>query len=206
VDPLATVDDLDARLGRTLTGVDADRANQLLRDASGAFRRAAGQQISAGSSTARLRPMFAGPIRAARTWDAFVRLRQRPATAVASVIDAAGNPVEFEWLGDDRVAVTTRASSSTFDEVDGNAYGVLVDVTYSHGYDEIPDDVVAVVCQMVGRALAVTPDKTAYFQRSIDNYAETLGSAAAGGAVGMLPAELKFARTFRRTARTVALA
>lgn len=111
-------------------GLDVDDA-ALLR-ASTRVRSFTGQQVSAGSSTVTLR----GPIS---------RLPQRPVVDVASVQDEDGNDVDFT-LG--AGGIIEAASSS----------GIL-EVAYTHGYDddEIPDEIVEIVCTIAARLGNVDP-------------------------------------------------
>ena len=99
-----------------------------LRRASARIRGHLGQQISPGTSTI----VGRGPV---------FRLPQRPVVAVSSVVDSAGAPVEYELAG----------SMLTVDSLD------LVTVAYSHGYSELPDELVELVCQVATR-LAASPD------------------------------------------------
>lgn len=189
---LATAADVEAALGRTLTAGETARVNQLLASASARFRQVARQQLTAGTSTVRLRAMSsASPLHGQGWWSCWVRLPQRPVVAVTAVVDMDGNAVDFEHLTDDLVGV--RACGR-------------VDVTYDHGYATVPDVVVGVVAQMVARALGTAPDETGITQESIVGYSYTLGSAAAAGPFGMLPDELAVARSYGRQAGTVRLA
>jgi hypothetical protein len=137
--PLAQPGDVEDRLGRELSGTDLPRVLALLDDASALVRSYTGQQISEATTTERI---------AVR--NGTVRLPQRPATAVTTVNDPTGSAVTFVWGGGDVLTVLSLpvwvgpgAGAATF-----------VDVTYTHGYDPIPDDIVAVVCDTVGRSFS----------------------------------------------------
>lgn len=173
---LATTEDLEARLGRSLTAEEAARAPSLLADASGAVRVRARQPLVETTSTARLR------VRGTK-----VRLPRRPATAVDAVADVDGNALDFTWYAGQVVTLT------------GYPLGGWVDVTYTHGYpagDERLAPIVGVVCAMVLRALGVKPTDAGIVQESVGNYSYTVGSAAAAGAVGMLEAEAAIVDAF----------
>lgn len=174
LDPLATVDDLQSRLVGTVD--DPVRVEALLRDASAAVRAYTGQQISAGESTARLQ------MRSGRA-----RLPQQPVAAVTAVADVNGNGIVFQWVAgqfiDVRNIPVANASDGWWRRVSH------VDVTYEHGYEEVPDDIIAVVCQMAGRALGTSADQSGVQQERIVSYSYTVGAAAANGAVGMLAGE-----------------
>lgn len=189
LEPLATVEDLAGRLGRTLTGDESTRAELLLADASAAVRSHTGQEISSASSTTRLQVI-----------DGRVRLPQRPVTDVTSVDNVDGAGQVFTWYSGDVL------------ELGGVGYALIngpwpwagrcgkawVDVTYDHGYEEIPGEIVAIVCQIAGRALGTKPDDSGYTQESIGNYSYSVGGAAAAGAVGLLADEKRILDRYRR--------
>jgi hypothetical protein len=163
LDLLASVDDLSGRLGRALTAAESDRAELLLADASAAVRSYTGQHISQSETTSRLR-LRGGT----------VRLPQRPVIDVASVADTDGVDLDVTWVAGDRLVVT-------------NAYLTgWVDVTYTHGYEEIPSEIIAVVCQIAGRAFGRPADESGMQSETIGQYSYTVGVAAAAGGLGLL--------------------
>lgn len=176
LDPLASVDDLEARLGRALNDVEAVRAVPLLRDASAGARREAGRPFTAAADeTARVRVRSAD-----------LRLPKIPVTAVASIADVDGNDLEFTYYGGDTVRLTFIPAAG------------WADVTYSHGYAEVPDDVTGAVCSAVLRTLGISPLETGYQSENVEGYGYSVGSAAAAGAVGFLPSELAVFHAYRR--------
>lgn len=183
---LATTDDLADRLGRSFSADEAAQAALLLDDASAAVRGHTGQQFTEDTTTERLR------VRNGR-----VRLAQLPVTDVDGVTDIDGNDVAFTWDGGERLDVSSSVPDNWAWEPrkSGLAY---VDVTYTHGYATIPDVIVAVVCQMAGRALGRPADETGVTQESIAGYSYTVGAAAAAGAVGMLADERAVLDRYRR--------
>lgn len=128
--PLAQPGDVEDRLGRELTPTEMVRVLALLADASALVRSYTGQQISAATTTERL---------AVR--NGAVRLPQRPVTAVTAVADPTSAAVNATWSAGDVVTLSLMSPS-------------FVDVTYSHGYAEVPDDIVAVVCDIVTRSFS----------------------------------------------------
>lgn len=182
-EPLATVDDIAARLGRDLTASEETRAEALLVDVSAAVRAYTGQTFSAEETTRRLHA------RAGR-----VRLPDRPVNGVTVIADLDGNNLEFTWYSGDTLTLAA------------TPIGGWVDVTYSHGWEELPADIVAVVCQIVGRALGTPADQGAFQNESIGNYSYTIGPAAAAGATGMLNDERAVLDRYRRVGATVWLA
>lgn len=211
MDPLATPDDITNRLGRDITA-DIDRVNALLIDASAAVRSYTGQQFNQAAETRRLR-VRTHPNTAIEPGGHLVVLPQRPVTAVTAVMSITGSAIPFVWDGQGY------SGEGNFDRVYlwSNLYGFQgswqsmyprplrdrVDVTYTHGYTEMPDEIVGVVCQIVGRALGTTPDESATQQETIGSYSYRVGTAAASGAFGMLPAETKILDGYRRPAGSI---
>lgn len=170
---LATIADVEARLGRALNVAEISKANAYLADASAMFVQRAIQKFEVGESTVRLFPK-----------DGIVRLVQRPVIDVLEVRDIDGNEVDFTW---DR-------HQSLYDL--GDLRGVTV--TYEHGSAEIPGDVVAVVAGMVARTLSISPDAAAGVQQqSVGPFSQSFASWAVGGQVMMSPAEMKVADYYR---------
>lgn len=152
---LATVQDLEARLGRTLSPTEATRAETLLGDASAMVRSYTRQSfIAVTDDEIVLRPVGTE-----------LRLPQRPVTDVTKVVAVGGAPgipdiplAGWTWDGIDIVDIAGLDSNIWVslpawweDYGSGpNTYRV----TYSHGYDQVPPEVVAVVAGMVNRTLA----------------------------------------------------
>lgn len=163
MDPLATPDDIAARLARTLESSERARAAALLADASALFRAAAaGQFISAGSTTDLRCTVKRGDpdVRDIEWFERdpafrFVTLPQRPIVEISAVTDTDGAPIDFELLVDDRVRVTG---------------GPFVLVSYTHGFDPIPDDIIAAVCSAVLEQMSVEPSAVGLSGETIGNY------------------------------------
>lgn len=192
---LATIADVEARLARDLTGADETRMARLLLDASAAVRGYTGQQFDSDTETIRVK---------ART--GVLRLPQRPVTAVGAVEDTDGNAISHEWWGDDRVYVASLTLLNEW-EINGRRSPVTyIDVTYTHGYATVPEDIVAVVCQMAMRAYGIRPDDAGKTSESIANYSYSTGGAAAAGGVGMLNDERAVLDRYRRPGGMAVLA
>lgn len=202
--PLATITDLQGRLGRTLAGDELTRANLLLIDASAKVRGYTRQQITQSTSTDLCR-LYGGTMTddsnlsgedtfTETLWyPAVVRLPQRPVTAVTAVVDLDGNALAFRWDGGQLIGTM----------------GAPVKVTYEHGWavgDPVYDTVTAVVCSIVGRALGRSPEDGGIQQESIAGYAYTVGAVGAAGALGLLPDEKETLSEIRgRRARAIGL-
>lgn len=172
--PLASLNDLEQRLGDTIG--DPDRAAAVLADVSAVVRSLAGQSISRATSTVALIPDATGQI----------RLPEHPVVSIASVVDGATS-LEYTLSGS---WLTSRT------------YGTVT-VTYTHGYDPVPPLVVALVCQIAGRALNTPPASTGVRQETLGSYSYSLGRAAEAGPFGILEEEQKIIASFRRPARPI---
>lgn len=187
-EPLATSDDVVERLGRALTTKEAAKVEALILDASSAVIAYSGQTFALHETTALL------PVR-----NRAVRLPQRPVTAVATAIDQFGNHLPFIWIAGD--SIITLASSTWINSFELNILPwtrlTKVSVTYTHGYYVIPDDVIGVVCQIVGRALGTPSTDAGMTSETISNYSYTIGAAAGSGPFGMLPDEKRILDRYR---------
>jgi hypothetical protein len=186
---LASTDDLQARLGIEL---DDDRAQAILDDVSAVVRAYTGQQFTQAETTDRLQARNGG-----------VTLPQRPVTAVDTVDDVDGNTVAFDWDSGSFVALAGLAGSRSFEVEPFVTRQPWVDVTYTHGYETVPADVVAVVCQMAGRTYGRTADTSGVTQESIAGYSYSVGAAAAAGPMGMLADERRILDLYRKPIGTI---
>lgn len=172
-----TLDDLLVRLATTPADEKLPRLQALLDDAWAAVVARTGQTFEEATSTDVVLKVRRGK----------VRLPQRPVTDIASVTDANDNPLVYTWDGDVTIELSTLDLSWA---IEPYRLGIrTVKVTYTHGYTTIPDDVIAVVCQMAGRAFGVSPERTGYNQEQTGPYMVGIGTAAASGAIGMLSEE-----------------
>lgn len=136
-----------------------------LRQASARIRGALGQQVTAGESTVKA----GGPV---------FRLPERPVREVVSVVDTAGAPVPFEAVG----SLVT---------LDNWAPGQTVTVTYRHGYVDLPDELVELVCQVAKRISNTDPQIEAGKQQvSMGPFAATMGWDAWKSQAGLAAGEI----------------
>jgi len=183
---LATTDDLEDRLGRTLSTAEAARAPALLVDASAAIRNYTRQMFTAFTGdTVRLRPV--GTV---------LRLPQRPVTAVNSVtaIGWAGIPnlllpVGFwGWDGIDQVEIAPFNSDVWLNLPTVELAGDLPDtyeVNYDHGDATVPDDVIAVCCGAVLRVLLSPSLVEGMSSERIGAYSYQMSQQVNGGTAGV---------------------
>ena len=175
---LASVADIETRLGHTVA--NPDQAQAMLDDVSAAVRAYTGQQFTRMITTDRL---------AARR--GLVRLPQRPVNAVDAVTLSDGTAVAFDWqTGSETLCVASA-------EVSCSRVSHVV-VTYDHGYDTVPGDITAIVCNIANRGLGVDPAQGAVASRSITNYQETFGPVGASGALGLFSNEATVLDRYRR--------
>jgi hypothetical protein len=170
---LATISDVEARLGRSLTVGEIPKANAYLQDASALFIQRAVQKFEVGESTVRLFPK-----------DGVVRLTQRPVIEVITVKDIDGVEIDFTFDG----------HQSLYDL--GDRRGVKVN--YEHGSANIPQDVIGVVAGMVARTLSISPDAAAGVQQqAVGPFSQSYATWAVGAQVMLSPAEVKVADYYR---------
>jgi hypothetical protein len=171
---LATIADVEARLGRELTVAEESKANAWLDDASALFVNRAEQKFEPGESTVRLFPN-----------DGIVRLLQRPVIEIINVEDINGASVDYTWDG-----------FQTLFDVFTNMPLV---VTYEHGSVDIPADVVACVAGMVSRTLSISPEAAAGITRTTTGpFTQEFAAWAVGQQVMMSPAEMAVADSYRQ--------
>lgn len=192
MDPLASQSDVEARLGRVLTGVEELRIEALLRDASANVRRVSTQMFTLGTTT--------GLVLGRRNGK--VRLPQRPVVSVASVTDLNDNALTYTRAGD-WLTVSLNLLNSWEIEPWTNP-PTEIKVTYTHG-GTVPDLIVGVVASVVARSLGVDPSETGTVQHQIDGFSETLGAAGAQGPVAMLASEREICESFKRPGAPISM-
>lgn len=184
---LADLSDLQSIMSVT----DDSRATTLLERASATVVMYTGQTFERATTTDRF-----------RVRRGHVKLSQRPVNDVTAVVDKNANPISFEWDMGDRVKVASNVWGDFAFEPWTSSIQV-VDVTYDHGYDTIPEVIIDVVCQIAGRAYGTTPDATALNQETLGAYNYSTGAAAASGTLGLLAGERAALDKFRRLGGTV---
>lgn len=174
---LASVADVEAAFGRSLTPDEETRVGSILDKASELFRLASGQHFTAGRSEVRVK------VNGGRVF-----LRQNPVTEINSVTDDAGREVPYtlfkRWL-------TVPRRSHEF---------VVVD--YSHGSEAVPDLVRLTVADIARQVLSINPNAA----EGVTQYSATTGpftdqytyaTWAQGGSTRLAPDDLAVAHSFR---------
>lgn len=149
----ATPDDLAARLGITLTDDEEERAELLLTQASKLIQDATRQTIRLVTDDELVRPGSFGNR---------IRLPQRPVVEVTSISASlpGGDPVdltETSWYldGDELVAVGFLGLSERSFGISGRGWlapTYTLTITYTHGYETVPDLAKQVCLEAVIRA------------------------------------------------------
>jgi hypothetical protein len=195
--PLATKTDLAARLGRDLTCDEEARLEALLSDASTMVRSYTGQDFGTSTSTVTLRSQ-AG----------MIVLPQRPVTGITSVtaIGIHGTPdiglADWWWDGLDKIRLGSGNCIINLPEVwwdDHEGYPGTYRVTYSHGYAEVPADVVMVVCGMALRTLTSPAIAGGITSETVGPYSYRIDTPGLGLSVVMNEAERQALSRYRRT-------
>jgi hypothetical protein len=170
---LATIANVQARLGRTLTAGETTQANAWLADASAMFVQRAVQKFEVAESTVRLFPR-----------DGIVRLVQRPVIEIVSVTDIDGVEIDYTYDGFQSI-------------YELGTYSPVI-VEYEHGSATIPADVVAVVAGMVVRTLLIPDDAAAGIQQqSVGPFSQSYANWAVGRQVLMSPSDIEVADYYR---------
>lgn len=194
---LATLDDLEQRLGRDMTDVEAARVDALLADASAMVRAFTGQDFA----------VVEDDQVTLRGQGGTIRLPQRPVTAVTSVVAIGGDGapdvtvVDWVWDGIDQIRIGEGSFVINLPAVwwDDDGYPGTYRVTYSHGYETVPADVVAVVCGMVMRTLTAPTMAGGVRSETIGPYSYQLDAAGTGLSVAMSQADRDALKRYRRT-------
>lgn len=189
MDPLASPLDVQERLGRDFTAEESLRVEALIRDASSKVRQVSSQFFTLETTTVTL----------ALSPNGEVRLGQRPVVDVVSVEDKDGNTLTYRQVNDRLIVNPLPLNIWELHWPVGHCVtGVTVE--YEHG-GTVPDDIIAVVCNMVGRALGSDLSASGVFQTSIDGYSEstsvTLGTHLAQGSISMLASEREICEAYR---------
>lgn len=181
---LATIEQLIARQPSV---AEDPRAQAMLDDASAAVRSYTGQTFDAVTADVSRVKLSRGT----------ARLPQRPVTAVTAVTTLAGTAVSYDWDGYERVVVDPQLLSRPTQIGDPP---MVVLITNDHGYEPeaMPEDIVAVVCQIAARSLTGNPQDARLTGRSVDDYSETYGTIGAAGPFGLFPDEARLLDRYRR--------
>lgn len=190
---LAQLSDVEARLPSSMA-IEAVRANSLLNDASAVVRSYTKQSFTISQTTDKVRPIGYK-----------VKLNKKPIRSVdtlALIVANGGDPVPFVgwwWDGSDEVWLTTGDQIINLSEemlFNMQHRTPTIFVTYTHGYDTVPDDVVGVVCSIVIRILTA-PSLGGVISEGVGEYNYRLSDAAAQGVMALTEAEKEILKQYR---------
>jgi hypothetical protein len=167
---LGQLEDVEAVLGRDLTGSEFLRVDRLLEMSEREVKRWTGQHFARATTTDTL-----------KVRNGTVRLPQRPVNAVSAVTDTNGNAIAFTWVKGDVLRTGTNVLDCFGWEPWASGLDYVV-VTYDHGYDEIPADVSMVVAEMAAAALSAPADGLR--QATVDDVT-IVRESSGGGAIRM---------------------
>ncbi len=199
--PLVTEADLVARLGYDLSDEQAARAPALLADASALVRSYTEQDFL---------PMDRSVV--LRSQGGLIRLPQRPVTSITSVtaIGYNGAPdtvlVDWWWDGTDLIKLGSGAAVINLPERwfdDESGWPLTFRVVYTSGYEQVPDDVVMVVCRMVMTTMTAPTMIGGVTSETIGPYSYRLEQAGTGTAVSMTDADRQILSRYRRKTGTI---
>lgn len=180
--PLATVGDLEARLGRDLTATEAAKADAALADASAALRTYCRRHFTeVEDDEVILRPVGSS-----------IRLPRRPVTAIAQLeqIGTAGTVDRVmavgEWAFDGIDLIELWPSPYAYSGIAptgqyANTYRVL----YDHGNDVVPAFIVGMTCRLVFRSLLAPSPTEGLVSEHIGQYSYQYGQSAGSTSPGV---------------------
>lgn len=204
--PLATIDDVTERLGRPLTDAETMRANRLLMDASAQIRRYCRKDFLYHENDV-LDIQGDGSV---------IKLPYRPVVTVSSVIAISGRPdipdIPVSWWifnGIDEISIAESTASGVVNLpeawYDYGAYPGTYQVTYSHGYPEVPDEVVMVTANAVIAVLLAPTMAAGVIGETVGAYSYRLERSGGGLAVALGQSDLDILNDFRDRAGTFKL-
>lgn len=188
-------------MGRTFAGNDEERAKAILRNASATVRSYTRKDFTVVADTVRVRPI-GGKARLAKT----------PVVSIESVklvsnVDGTDTLIPTTWSygGGDTVHLVDSNVVVNYPElVYGDEDCQWVEIAYHHGYEEVPDDIIAVVENMVIRQLSL-PGGGIIESETIGPYTTRYASNSTAGPLSITEPERRILNKYRRTARTVEL-
>lgn len=199
VDPLATPANLVALLGRELTADEETRAVGLLASASTRIRRYTRQDFT----------FVANDVQVLRGDGDTIRLPQRPVTAVTSVVAVGAGglpdvPLAGWWFdGIDVVYLRGCAIVINLPEWWHEYPTDVYRVTNSHGYAEIPADVVDVCAGMVLRTLTAPTQAGGVRSETLGSYSYQLEAAGVGLTVRLSDEDKEILKDYRQKSSSI---
>jgi len=192
---LADLADVEDRLGRDLDANEQRRADALLRDASTVVRSYTRRDFTVGRTTSRFKPrgdkiiLPLRPVTEVHTVKSVISYGQNETiTALPFWSWTAGHEV---ILGDPVLII----NGPTYEWTDRN---VWVEIDYSHGFAEVPPDVIAIVANLVVRNLTV-PQGGMVDMESVGPYNVRYSAFTSAGPLGLGEADRVVLNRYRST-------
>jgi len=196
--PLAGIDNLEGRLGRDLSTEEVTRAESILVDVSAAVRNYTGRTFTAQDHTLRT-----------RVHHGEIRLPQRPVLSVTSVhglnFDGTVGTAVAGWFFDGIDTLCLPGPGLVINATTPRRGRWPVEIVYRAGYENIPDDIVGIVCSVALRALGRQPLEGGLTSESIDGYSYSVGAAGAAGPFGFLDSERAVLDTYQLPAGSISV-
>jgi len=198
---LAELTDIEDRLGRELAANETSKVVAALSDASAVVRAYTRRTFTKNTTTTRLRPRGNK-----------VTLPDRPVISVdalATVFAFAGTETitptpAWSFVGGFEIHLLDPGlliNGPTLDLSDDN---VWCQVTYTHGFEEIPEDIVAVVANMVVRGVNL-PGGGLIDSETIGPYTTRYNAVGSVGPLSMTDGERRILNNYRATSRSIEL-
>ena len=201
--PLATSDDIVARLGRDLTPVEAIRVEPMLRDASALIRRYCRRDFLWHPQETLL----------LRGRDSIIKITQRPASNITAVVAIGGGfglpDVPILWWsfdGIDKIRIDPGHGIINLPEVwwSSDLYPGTFNVTLDFGYQAgFPDEVVAVCAGTVIGTLTAPTLAAGMIGETIGPYSYRMERGGGGTVVALTAADMAALHDFRLENETV---
>lgn len=204
--PLATIDDVTARLGRGLTDAETTRVQALLKDASSQIKRYCRKDFA----------YWPNDVLNIKSDGSVIKLPYKPIISVESVIAISGRPdipdIPVSWWvfdGVDEISIAESSASGVINLpeawYDYGAFPGTFQVTYSHGYVEVPDEVVMVCANAVIAVLMAPTMAAGVIGETVGAYSYRLERSGGGLSVALSEGDLASLDDYRDKAGTYRL-
>jgi hypothetical protein len=194
--PLATPDDVAARLGRELSAQELTRCGVLLADISALVRRYCHRDFL----------MHTDETATFREHDAMITLPDQTTVSVSAVVAIGGNAnlpdIPIPWYtfdGIDRIRLWPLHFVGNMPEIwwEAGAYPGTYDVTRTYGYADVPDDVMAFSANKVIGVVTAPTQASGVVGETIGPYSYRLERGGAGTGVTLSLDDKKALEVFR---------
>lgn len=176
--PLASLEDLEACLGRPLAESERGQAERHLAAASDLLRRLTGQILSYVADDLEMHDGWGGTL---------LQLKQLPIVEISKVEIEGRELMRGSWRLEQETGNLWRWGGWW-------ACRQGIGVTYSHGFEELPADVLMVICGMAARGLQQSQPGGDMRSEQLGPYRYDRGQAAGLGSIGVTGPEQELIR------------